>query len=163
MNTTSSAKTSLLFLVSAVPLISACYPRLHEYYSSQEYVGTLSIGSTPVANATVLISNSRGDKGSYCDNVIAKGATDEAGSFRIQSVKSLHIFASILNPPEQIFQGTAVCFRVNDRESLGAVIVSRTDRPISHALSCNLGAPRREFKQAFKMPPDEQGICTNPA
>jgi hypothetical protein len=152
---------ALLLLVTPVPLIAGCYPRPHAFYRSQEFAGKLVNGESPVTNATILVSNSRGDNGNYCNNVIATGTTDDAGGFRIQPVKEVHFFASLLNPPDRIYQGTAICFRVNNHEILGTVIVSSTDRATSHTMFCDLNQPPRMFKQGFVMPPEEWGICTD--
>ena len=147
--------------VASVVGLMACYPRPHEFYRSQDFTGKLTIGAAPVTHATVLISNSRGDKGRYCDNVVATGMTDGAGKFHILPVKESHLFDSLLNPPASVLQTSAVCFRLNTHETLGAIIISHTDREMSYTLSCDLDAAPQSFKQGFVLPPDQWGVCTN--
>ncbi len=147
--------------VASMMGLMACYPRPHEFYRSQDFAGKLTRGASPVTNATVLISNSRGDRSRYCDNVIATGITDGAGAFHILPVQERNLFYSLLNPPASVLQASAICFRVNTQETLGAVIISHTDRPMSYVLSCDLDAAPQSFKQGFVLPPDHWGVCTN--
>jgi hypothetical protein len=163
MNVTNSARKSLLLLATAVPIISGCYPRPHNFVSSPEISGVLLKDGIPVTDVKVSLAQTRGDDGNYCRDSRVVGVTDKDGRFHVGPGGQIHFFTSLLNPPNTVFQVTSVCFEVPGQQRLGALIMARTDLVKSFELSCDLNSAPREFKQGVVWSADKWGICSNPA
>jgi hypothetical protein len=110
-----------------------------------------------------MIAHTRGDDGDYCVGGRAVGVTDSTGAFRVDAESALHLFTSILNPPNTVSVGTSVCFKIGIRRKLDVLLLSRSDRKMSYVLSCNISSPPVEFKQHVIWSADKWGVCTNGA
>ena len=152
-----------VIMVLAACCLCACYPRPHRFFERPDISGVLLDNGAPVSGATVLIAHTRGDNGNYCEGGQGVGVTDSAGAFRVDADTTLHLFTSILNPPNRVSVATSVCFKIGARQKLGVVLLSHTDRKTSYVLSCNTNSPPTEFKQSVIWSRDMWGICTNGA
>lgn len=163
MGATRSTRSLLLAMAiaAASQIISACYPRPHEFTSSPEVSGVLLRGGVPVSGARVMIAHTRGDDGNYCRDGSVVAVTNEDGRFHVGPRTNLHLFASLLNAPKDVGQMTSVCFDLPERTTLGVLLLAPTDRETSDVLSCDLQSPPREFKQHVIWPKDKWGICGN--
>jgi hypothetical protein len=163
MEATRPTRAVLLVAVMATvsQIVSACYPRPHEFTSSPEVSGVLLHNGLPVNGARVLIAHTRGDDGNYCRDGRVVAVTTEDGKFHVDASTELHAFTSLLNPPKSVAQMTSVCFDLPAQQKLGVLLVAPTDRKTSYALSCDLDSPPREFKQLVVWPKDKWGICQN--
>lgn len=163
MDVTRSTRAVLLLTVMAIAgqIVSACYPRPHNFTSSPEVSGVLLKGGVPVSGATVLIAHTRGDDGNYCRDGRILAVTTEDGRFHVDANTDLHLFTSLLNPPKDVAQMTSVCFDLPAQQKLGVLLLALTDRKTSYALSCDLDSPPREFKQDVIWPKNKWGICQN--
>jgi hypothetical protein len=163
MDATRSTRSLLLVTViaAASQIISACYPRPHEYTSSPEVSGMLLRDGVPVSGARVMIAHTRGDDGNYCRNGRVVAVTTEDGHFYVGARTNLHFFTSLLNAPKDVGQMTSVCFDLRERQTLGVLLLAPTDRKTSDVLSCDLDSPPREFKQRVIWQKDKWGICGN--
>ena len=90
------------------------------------------------------------------------GVTSKDGHFNIDPVVRLHLFASILNPPDVVLQTTTVCFQTAAQPAFGMSIIARTDRTMSFSASCDLATPDRLFRGRVSIPGNPRGICVNP-
>jgi len=108
------------------------------------------------------LAQTRGDDGNYCRDGRVVGVTGRDGGFHIDPSVRLHLFTSLLNPPDKVFELTSVCFEVPGRSILGVLLMASTDRVISFELSCDLNSDPREFKQGVVWPSEKLGICSNP-
>jgi hypothetical protein len=151
----------LVVLMSHFVLISACYPRPHQYVLTQEFSGVLVKSGSPVSGAAVLVVHGRSDDKQYCENASVAAITSDAGAFHVDRQVELHLFTSLLNPPDTVFQITNLCFEVSAQRQLGARVISRTDYNITYVVSCDLNSAPVEFKQGFILRADEWGICRN--
>jgi hypothetical protein len=163
MTLTNSNIKSLVFLAAAVLLTTGCYPRPHKYIESPAISGVLLKGGLPAAGVSVSLAQTRGDDGNYCSGSRAVGVTDKDGKFHVDPSIHMHLFTSLLNPPNLVFQETSVCFEVTGKQKLGVLIMARTDVVNSFELACDLDSEPREFKQGVVWPADKWGICSNPA
>lgn len=160
--TRSTRSLSLTTVVAtASQIISACYPRPHEYTNSPEVSGVLLHGGAPVSGARVMFAHTRGDDGNYCRDARLVGITSEDGHFHVDASTELHLFASVLNPPKYIAEVTSVCFDLREQLKLGVLLMAPTDRKTTYDLSCDLDSPPREFKQRMIWQKNQWGICGN--
>jgi hypothetical protein len=139
----------------------ACYPRPHEYTQVPAISGVLLNHGTPVTGATVFIAQSRPTNDKYCQNSKAVGVADHDGHFNIDPVVRLHLFTSILNPPDVVLQMTTVCFQTASAPAFGMTVIARTNRTMSFGASCDLATPNSEFRGRVSIPGNPRGICTN--
>jgi hypothetical protein len=165
MEVTRSTRSLLLVMTiaGASEIVSACYPRPHEYTSSPEVTGVLLRDGSPVNGARVMIAHTRGDDGNYCRDGRVVAVTTEDGHFHFNARTELHLFTSLLNPPKEVAQITSVCFDLPERQKLGVLLLAPTDRKTSDVLSCDLDSTPREFKQHVIWEKDKWGICGNGA
>jgi hypothetical protein len=163
MDVIHSMRAALLLMVIAISsIVSACYPRPHEFTSTPEISGVLFNGGVPVTEARVVIAHTRGDDGNYCRDGRVVGVTDKDGRFHVDPGIDIHLFKSLLNPPNTVFQMTSVCFELPGQQKFGALIMALTDRKTSFEMSCDLNSVPREFKQGVVWSVDKWGICSNP-
>jgi hypothetical protein len=158
-----SSTLRLVVVALSVCCLCACYPRPHRFFERPDISGVLLDNGTPVSGAAVVIAHTRGDDGNYCEGGRAVGVTDATGAFRIDADTTLHLFTSILNPPNTVSVATSVCFKIGANQKLGVVLLSHSDRKTSYVLSCNTSSPPAEFKQDVIWTMDKWGICTNGA
>jgi hypothetical protein len=145
----------------AILFVAACYPRPYEYTRSPEVTGVLLRAGAPVSGMRVMFAHTRGDDGNYCRDGAVVAITDEEGKFHVGPSTRLHFFTSLLNPPKYVSALTSVCFDPGEGRTLGVLLLAPTDRKTSYALSCDLSAPPREFKQSVIWPKGKWGICRN--
>ena len=98
----------------------------------------------------------------HCQGLKAIGITNDDGHFNIDPVARLHLFTSILNPPDVVLQTTTVCFQTAPEPAFGMSIIARTNRTVSFAASCDLATPDRLFRGRVSIPGNPRGICVNP-
>jgi hypothetical protein len=139
----------------------ACYPRPHEYTRVPAISGVLLDNGKPVSGATVFIAQTRPMDDHYCQNPKAVGITDQDGYFNIDPVVRLHLFTSILNPPDVVLQMTTVCFQTASEPAFGMTIIARTNRTMSFSASCDLATPNMVFRGRVSIDGNRRGICTN--
>jgi hypothetical protein len=144
-----------------VQCLLACYPRPHEYTPVPAISGVLLNNGKPVSGATVFVAQSRFDSDNQCHGLKAMGVTDDDGRFNIDPVVRLHLFTSMLNPPDAVLQMTTVCFQTASAPSFGMTVIARTNRTMSFSASCDLATPNRLFRGRASIPGNPRGICTN--
>ena len=140
---------------------TACYPRAHEYTRVPAISGVLLNNGKPVSGATVCVAQAGFDSDNHCQGLKAMGVTNEDGQFNIDPVVRLHLFTSILNPPDVVSQATTVCFQTAAELAFGMTIIARTNRTMSFSASCDLATPNREFRGRVSIPGNPRGICIN--
>jgi hypothetical protein len=123
--------------------------------------GVLLDHGMPVADATVLIAQAEPINDQYCEGLKEVGVTDHDGHFNIDPVVRLHLFTSILNPPDVVLQMTTVCFQTASEPAFGMSIIARTNRTMSFTASCDLATPDMVFRGRVLIPGNPHGICTN--
>jgi hypothetical protein len=133
----------------------------HEYAKVPAITGVLLNDGKPVSGASVLIAQIGPINYPYCQQLNAVGVTDQDGHFKIDPVVRLHLFTSILNAPEDVFQTTTVCFQTGADPAFGMTIIARTNRTMSFSASCDLATPDRIFAGRTSIPGNPRGICTN--
>jgi hypothetical protein len=139
----------------------ACYPRPHEYTRVPAISGVLFNNGKPVSGATVFVAQSGFDSDNHCQGLRAMGVTNADGHFNIDPLVNLHLFTSILNPPDVVLQMTTVCFQTSSEPAFGMSIIARTNRTMSFSASCDLATPDRLFRAGVSIPGNPRGICTN--
>jgi hypothetical protein len=144
-----------------VQCLLACYPRPHEYTRVPAISGVLLNNGKPVSGATVFVAQSRFDSDNQCHGLKAMGVTDDDGRFNIDPVVRLHLFTSILNPPDVVLQMTTVCFQTAAEPAFGMSIIAGTNRTMSFSAACDLATPNGEFRGRVSIPGNPRGICTN--
>jgi hypothetical protein len=139
----------------------ACYPRPHEYTRVPAISGVLLNNGKPVRGATVFVAQSGFDNENHCQGLKAMGVTDGDGYFNIDPVVRLHLFTSILNPPDVVLQTTTICFQTAADPAFGMSIIARTNRTMSFSAPCDLATPNSEFRGRVSIPGNPRGICIN--
>jgi hypothetical protein len=139
----------------------ACYPRPHDYISTQEFSGVLIKGGVAVSGATVLVGHFGRDTDAHCADAKAVAVTDKDGSFYVASVVEKRLFASMINPPQLIQQIGTICFRTPSEQKLGVTVVAPTDHKLRYLLSCDLDAAPVEFIGTGQFSMAQWGICKN--
>ena len=151
----------IAMVVTSAQIVSACYPRSHQFTSRPEVSGILLKGGVPINGARVMIAHTRGDDGNYCRGALVAAVTTEDGRFRVRAATNLHFFASLLNQPRDVLEMTSVCFELPAQQKFGVLLLAPTDRETSYALSCDLDSPPVEFKQHVIWSKNKWGICQN--
>jgi hypothetical protein len=153
----------LRIVVAGLTVLSllACYPHPHEYTRVPAISGVLLNNGKPVRGATVFVAQSGFDSDDHCQGLRPMGITNDDGHFNIAPVVRLHLFTSILNPPDVVLQTTTVCFQTAAQPAFGMSIIARTNRTMSFSASCDLATPNSEFRGSVSIPGKPRGICTN--
>jgi hypothetical protein len=154
----------LRIVVAGLTVLSllACYPHPHEYTRVPAISGVLLDNGKPVSGATVFVAQSGFEADNPCQGFKAMGITNDDGHFNIDPVVRLHLFTSILNPPDAVLQATTVCFQTSAQPAFGMSIIARTNRTMSFSASCDLATPNSEFRGRVSIPGNPRGICMNP-
>lgn len=113
-----------------VVCLLACYPLPHEYTRVPAISGVLLDNGKPVSGATVLVAQTGINGDNPCQGLKAMGVTNDDGHFNIDPVVRLHLFTSILNPPDVVLQTTTVCFQTAAAPAFGMTIIARTDQRV---------------------------------
>jgi hypothetical protein len=129
---TPSKRLSQMAIVGfLVPCLLACYPRPHEYTRVPAISGVLLNNGKPVSGATVFVAQSGFDSDDHSQGLKATGTTNDDGHFNIDPIVRLHLFTSILNPPDVVLQTTTVCFQTAAEPAFGMTIIARTNLGIT--------------------------------
>ena len=155
------ASLRIAFASLTVLNLLACYPRPHEYTRVPAISGVLLNNGKPVSGTTVFVAQSGFDSDNRCQGLRVVGVTNEDGHFNIDPVVRLHLFTSILNPPDVVLQTTTVCFQAAAEPAFGMSIIARTNRTMSFSASCDLATPNSEYRGRVSIPGNPRGICTN--
>jgi hypothetical protein len=123
--------------------------------------GVLLNNGKPVGGATVFVAQTGFDGDDHCQGLKPMSVTNDDGHFNIDPVVTLHLFTSILNPPDVVLQTTTVCFKTAAEPTFGMSIIARTNRTMSFSASCDLATPNSEFRGRVSIPGNPRGICTN--
>jgi hypothetical protein len=158
---TSKTIAQMIAVGLAVLGLLACYPRPHEYTRVPAISGVLLNNGKPVSGATVFVAQTGFDSDNHCQGLRAMGVTNDGGKFQIAPVVKLHLFTSLLNPPEVVLQMTTVCFQTASEPAFGMSIIARTNRTMSFTASCDLATPDMVFRGRVSIPGNPRGICTN--
>jgi hypothetical protein len=145
----------------AVLSLIACYPRPHEYTRVPQISGVLLNNGKPVSGATVFVAQTGFDSNNHCQGLRAMGVTNDDGNFQVAPVVKLHLFTSLLNPPEVVLQMTTICFQTASEPAFGMSIIARTNRTMSFSATCDLATPDRVFRGRMSIPGNPRGICIN--
>jgi hypothetical protein len=71
------------------------------------------------------------DSDDHSQGLKATGTTNDDGHFNIDPIVRLHLFTSILNPPDVVLQTTTVCFQTAAEPAFGMTIIARTNLGIT--------------------------------
>lgn len=143
-------------------LLLGCYPRPHDFTRMPAITGVLVSAGKPVTGVNVYAAQNQGNDGNYCRDMRLVATTDSNGAFQVGPIIERHFFASLINPPELVFQQTSICFEVSTKQYLGLTVVSSTFRPNRFAAACDLVGPTQTYLSNVSVPGNPLGICSNP-
>jgi len=154
---------SRLFALTLVLALCGCYPHPHNVWVTQPFSGVLLNGGTPMSGVDVTVSHTRADSGDSCERPESVATTDDAGKFEISARVERHLFTSLLNPPQYVFQQMSVCFTNHGKHKLGAVMISASHYQVNYTATCEWNSSGVEFKGVGAQLPVTKGICTRTA
>lgn len=138
-----TALVARMALLALLLPVAACAPWPHVEHTRPKIVGRLVEAGKPMPGVELFLGAKPG-LNEPCEELgeqLPVSAVD--GSFQLAERSSLVLVQSLLNPPSQTSQITAICIRRPQRGAeIGALLVHFVNKPASVSVTCDVSRTR---------------------